>query len=381
MRENDYNVLIQKADELRSLFVLGQKVIPFLEDIFNFLKDTQPLFEEINQSINENLQKMPSASMQLSKVTQESEKTTNQIMDMVDSIITNAESIEKNTANESNSPVKILKLLHSAISDGKDLRPTLPMLGKAIEYLEKPGQDSSVQNTAKEIVDSANAIMMSLQIQDITSQQLASVDHLIKSLQYRLKDILDKFSDKKIDELAHDSGYDERTNVTQMHREIAFDSDAVNNYDREGKQDEIDAMFESGNIDDFDASEESSEVSEDVIDDLQESTESNSEVESEFDLSDLGSLGDDDDWEDDTLSSDDTESSASEEIKGVDEESSSLDTEELYIEDDLADIEENDDLESVEDEQETKNLADEQIDNLDDDTQFSQDDIDALFGG
>jgi large-conductance mechanosensitive channel len=73
MKEMDIQSLLKKAEELKALFVLGQRVIPFLEEIFKFFNEIKPLLDDINKSIVDNLQKMPKASKQLSKVTEATE--------------------------------------------------------------------------------------------------------------------------------------------------------------------------------------------------------------------------------------------------------------------------------------------------------------------
>lgn len=56
-KELDIRELLQKSEELKALFVLGQRVIPFLEEIFLFIKDTSPLIQDISVSIKDNLKK------------------------------------------------------------------------------------------------------------------------------------------------------------------------------------------------------------------------------------------------------------------------------------------------------------------------------------
>ena len=73
MKDKDLSVLLKKTDELRALFVLGQRVLPFLEEIFMFVSEIKPLLDDINHSIEENLKKMPNVSKQLSKVTEATE--------------------------------------------------------------------------------------------------------------------------------------------------------------------------------------------------------------------------------------------------------------------------------------------------------------------
>src|SRR5450432_2763883 len=86
MKEVDLNILQTKAAELHSIFSLAQQAIPFMEEIFVFVKDFQPLLEKVNTSISENIKKMPDASEQIAMVTQVSEDATNEIMDTVDNL-------------------------------------------------------------------------------------------------------------------------------------------------------------------------------------------------------------------------------------------------------------------------------------------------------
>ena len=53
MKDMDIKSFLQKAEELKALFVLGHRVIPFLEEIFIFVEEITPLLEEINFSIQE----------------------------------------------------------------------------------------------------------------------------------------------------------------------------------------------------------------------------------------------------------------------------------------------------------------------------------------
>jgi hypothetical protein len=52
--------------------------------------------------------------------------------------------------------------------------------------------------------DDTNSITLSLQVQDITSQQLATVNHLIESVQEKLASLIEDFDNTKIVE-GHDN--------------------------------------------------------------------------------------------------------------------------------------------------------------------------------
>lgn len=267
MKPKDISMLLQKADELRALFVLGQRVIPFLEEIFIFVSEIQPLLDEINVSIEENLKKMPSASKQLSKVTEATELATTEIMDIVDGILYKVDIIKANynkiidiVQKKRENPITLLEALYKAIEKGEDLTQHLPALAATISALKKiPNVEiERITNETEELISSitndANSIMISLQVQDITAQQIAAVNNLLETIQSKLSNILTHFNESEISELMHkEPSPDDKMKVTQLHRKIAFDPDAVeaiaNKEIRQQKVDEVIQQHAEGNLD------------------------------------------------------------------------------------------------------------------------------------
>ena len=96
--ENDGGIL-DKINELRALFIFGQRVIPFLEELFYFVNDMAPILEEINSSIYESTRRIPRASSQLSKVTEETEVATKEILDNLDGVLGKLDKIDANFHN------------------------------------------------------------------------------------------------------------------------------------------------------------------------------------------------------------------------------------------------------------------------------------------
>jgi chemotaxis regulatin CheY-phosphate phosphatase CheZ len=258
MKEKDINILLQKAEELKALFTFGQRVIPFLEEIFIFVRDIKPLLDEINSSIEENLKKMPTASKQLSKVTEATEVATTEIMDIVDGLFFKSDVISNNLNKISlieqerrNNPVKILEIIQNALNKETDIQELLPQLTKAIQHLRgKSNKDyeeitNHTNKLLQSIRDDSSSIMMSLQVQDITSQQIAAVNHLLETVQKKLTEILSHFQSTELSGLIieHDK-YSERTNVSTLHREIAFDPDAVDSLKPHGsRQTDVDNLI------------------------------------------------------------------------------------------------------------------------------------------
>ncbi len=223
MKDSDINEILLKADELRSLFVLGQRVIPFLEEIFKFMQEIAPVLNDINTSIQDNLKQMPKASQQLSKVTQATEMATTEIMDLLDGLVYKSNIISSNLSEA-----------------GKDSGTNADKLNaKSEEILESIRSDSM-------------QMMMALQVQDITSQQLAAVNHLLQTVQDRLGTILGKFKKSDLGTLFETPAADDRktSNISEMHRTIAFDAEAIDSLDptkeRQMDVDKIKSDFDSG---------------------------------------------------------------------------------------------------------------------------------------
>lgn len=261
MKEMDISLLLKKAEELRALFVLGQRVIPFLEEIFLFVNDIKPLLDEINTSIKDNLKKMPNASKQLSKVTEATEMATTEIMDIVDGLFYKSDIIASNinvmsdinNSTKSN-PIRIIELISQAMETEITSQDLVAQLTEEIQKFKNSRDIEFQDNVTKtndilnSIKDDSNSIMMSLQVQDITSQQIAAVNHLLQTVQGKLSQIMDKFKNSEIGELVS-SGTAEHsvgTNISTLHRDIAFDPDAVDAITlKETRQGDIDAMISS----------------------------------------------------------------------------------------------------------------------------------------
>ncbi len=258
MKDREITELLQKVDELRLLFVLGQRVIPFLEEIFLFVKEIHPVLDEINVSIEENLKKMPGASKQLSKVTEATEHATTEIMDIVDGLFYKADLISSNMVRmdeiveqSQQNPIKLLEIIHKAIQQKSDLQEILPQLSNSIKGLKsQPNKEyNKMKNETNGILDSVrndtNSIMMSLQVQDISSQQIAAVNHLLETIQQKLTKIMTNFKSSEINNIISADEDKANVNVSKLHRDIAFDPDAVDSYiNKDSRQAEVDKVIE-----------------------------------------------------------------------------------------------------------------------------------------
>lgn len=245
MKDKDLQMLLTKSEELKALFILGQRVIPFLEELFVFVREVSPALEDINKSIEENISRIPKASKQLSKVTEATEMATNEIMDTVDGMTYKINVLEQNLKQlqtrylaVQHACSSVVEVARAGLSNGQMGNPYLTKIEEILVHTDVSESYSELFANSEGVLGSVrmdtNNIMMSLQVQDITSQQIAAVNHVIEAIQGKLNSILTRFNTSDLGPMQgtpRREAVEERrissANVSSMHRSIAFDPDAV----------------------------------------------------------------------------------------------------------------------------------------------------------
>jgi len=203
MSSENMSQLFAKLNDLKKVFTYGERLIPVIHSLGEFMKETVPLLENINRSIAESTLKIPKASNQIHNVTSATELATTEILDLVDVLNADLASIDK----------CVVECLEKEKDKEDFLNSLVPMLKKENtqafidEFLDRNKVTSnlkSVIDRIKKMKDDTNSITLSLQVQDITSQQLATVNHLIESVQEKLASLIEDFDNTKIVE-GHDN--------------------------------------------------------------------------------------------------------------------------------------------------------------------------------
>jgi len=292
-----------KVDELKALFILGSRVIPFMEELFTFIEETTPLLDDINNAIKENLKKMPNATKQLTKVTQATEMASTEIMDTVDrvndglyKVIEEFEEFKKLQEQLFDNPITLLETIAEGIALGKDLTPYITEIQDFIDREKNIRNNEHLEiitniiDKVRNISDDANSIINSLQIQDITAQQLAAVNHLLENIQSRLTGIIRNINaDEYNDSIKQ---YDDSIKISKLHRNIAFDPDAVDAITA-NRQDDIDAMFSAAtnnNIDENPYQKAQEESPDDIINSFNQQTTNEIVEDEEFSQDDIDAM-------------------------------------------------------------------------------------------
>ncbi|MFH0734129.1 MAG: protein phosphatase CheZ [bacterium] len=243
--------VFSKLNDLKNVFKFGEKIVPIIQSLIEFMKEIVPLIENINTSISESTAQMPKASNQINNVTSQTEMATTEILDMVDSItnqLMEVEAVFSSFAEKEKRSKEIKEIVKQKY--GNDIE----LMGLLKEYLENTDYNSAF-NRIKEILAQTNndifQITISLQVQDITTQQLAAVNHLIDSVNNKLSGLIKEIdqSDIKEDikfisiEVPEGSSFDPNAVYDKSEKRQQNVDQIVTDQKQQASQEEIDKLF------------------------------------------------------------------------------------------------------------------------------------------
>lgn len=247
---NNMSDLFERLNDLKVVFFYGQKFIPIIQSIIDFMSETVPLLEDINTSISDSTNKIPKAKDQIDNVTNATELATTEILDTVDLISAEIEKIE-NELKTIQAKEEERKMVWEQIKEVLNQSPNSAGLIERYEAIENiyiiiPRLLIVFSKTKNDV----NNIALSLQVQDITSQQLASVNHLIESVRQRLASLvmhLDESDIKDIESIQtiipDTAAFNPDAIYTKSREKQEAADILVNNRLNKTSQDEIDKLF------------------------------------------------------------------------------------------------------------------------------------------
>lgn len=191
---------LDKLEEIRAIFVLGRRSLPFLEDTIQFVQDVTVLLEEVNATIQNRSGHMGKATDQLKSVSEATEVATDEILDYTDQVLekldvltTGMEASQEQFEDVAAADEQLLALLRSEL--GEEHEELLEKVEEIEAEKQSLREDWTVQveeskDALSDIRKKMNQITMSLQVQDITEQQLSSVNHLIETVRTRIDTLM-----------------------------------------------------------------------------------------------------------------------------------------------------------------------------------------------
>lgn len=249
MKTNNMTQLFDKLNDLKAVFSYGQKIIPIIQNLVDFMQETVPLIETINQSILDSANKMPKAYYQINDVTHATEVATSEILDIVDTITLEISELEKTfTAETVDAERKneLVAYFNNYFNNDKDAKA---MFDELMTINNTDINYAQILNAIGKIKDDAYKITLSLQVQDITSQQLSAVNHLIESIQLKLSALIEdidlaNLKEAKLTKIKsnNNTSFDENASyIRKPEKQELADSLIVSR--EKTTQDEIDKLF------------------------------------------------------------------------------------------------------------------------------------------
>lgn len=236
MTQNMAEVFAKLAD-LKNIFQFAEKIVPIIQNLIEFMQEMTPLLENINSSINDSTNQMRKGTVQISDVTSATELATTEILDLVDEISNKLFEIEvkiKSIAEKDEEKQRLLEDLTPFVTD-----PAGVELLNKIKSIHSEDEIGEILEILAKISDDSYKITLSLQVQDITAQQLASVNHLIESVQGRLNSLISEIDSTHISEQVEEL-------KMKVPKDVTFDPNASYT-NKEGKQEKVDDIIKEQN--------------------------------------------------------------------------------------------------------------------------------------
>ena len=222
MKSKNTNGILKKVEELKALLVFSRRIIPFMEDVLVFVKDIVPVVEEIKSSVETSSHKLPKASQQLDKITMATEMASTEILNLVEGIFFQIDRAkvelaarEERLARSRDAAKRIDGLLAREGPRGHQLAAAWQEYRNALEDDDRPG---FLRDTLEGIQRDCTSIMIALQVQDITAQQIAAVNKLMESVDEGLNRMLRNFRETP--------GARSRSQFAHPRLDISFDTAA-----------------------------------------------------------------------------------------------------------------------------------------------------------
>ena len=166
------------------------------EEFIEAISGVIPLLDNIKISIAESTGRIPKASRQLHSVTEATESATVEILNVLDAMSQKITKVEAGVAEVKQSQHhqnEAARKLNEMIAETgiESLRTGWENFRKSTDQTESI---AAIERFLGQIKQDSMNIAMALQVQDITSQQIAGATHMIESVRLELARILEHFN-------------------------------------------------------------------------------------------------------------------------------------------------------------------------------------------
>ncbi len=201
---NELNTVLEKVSELKVFFDFGQKTVPVLEDVSAFVREVGPAVESLKAMIEVTSERIPRATEQLGRVNQTSEQASTDILNTLDKMNALLDSLLTHDApcappdvvlETSQKMSQWVSILVDKAGWDTDIRELFNLWDLHQQSLKSLRPEKGLRDKLKSLKDDCTNIMMALQVQDITGQQIAMVIGILQAIGDVLNTLASHFSD------------------------------------------------------------------------------------------------------------------------------------------------------------------------------------------
>lgn len=244
MEKIDFDILIKQLS-----LVKDEKVF---EKTIKLLSDIRPLIENMSNSIIANMKSIPLAAKRLSYVDEVTENAASEIMSVVEGLFHKIDAISEFINFADNSSYLLMEFINFI----NDLKDDTNEIGKKKisdfsirlnEIKENHKYFSQQINKSKlllsSIFDDLTSIMMTMQWQDITAQQISAITFMLKSVHVKLYHLIQEYKSADINFSQKSIDFSFLQHVPEFHRDVAFD-DSTLEFTIENNQVKVDSIID-----------------------------------------------------------------------------------------------------------------------------------------
>jgi chemotaxis regulatin CheY-phosphate phosphatase CheZ len=201
---NELDSVLGKVSELKVFFDFGQKTIPILEDLWSFFREIGPGVESVKAMIEVTSARLPKATDQLGRVNQTSEQASNDILNTIDTMMGLIDALSGHQPNTQASDAvaktgeKVSKQIATLVEKSgwdEDVRELLNVWDLHEQSLKSFDPGAQVKTNLDSLREYCTNIMMALQVQDITGQQISMVIGTLQAIGDVVNNLSEHFSD------------------------------------------------------------------------------------------------------------------------------------------------------------------------------------------
>lgn len=244
--------IFEKLDDLKNVFKFAERIVPLIQSLIEFMQEMAPLLDNINSSINDSTLQIKRGTDKINNVTSATELATTEILDLSDEISDSLSEFEDRLKKSVDSRKKKFDLIDKLEKVNSDNQEALDLIKQIKNSIEEEIDYEVEQKTLAELNEKAQKIVLALQVQDITAQQLASVNHLIDSVHSKLSGLVSEIDEADLDsgdikiEVSKNASFNPDAKYTKEDQQKVVD-EAMKDQKKKGQekasQDEIDKLF------------------------------------------------------------------------------------------------------------------------------------------